>query len=157
VLGEFGQGSVEGQEAVVRQRCGGEVGVQILPSPAPAALDPALAARAPDQDPAHRLGGGGEEMSSVGEVRIPDQPQIRVVDQGGGVERLPRLLAGQLRRGQPAQLVVDQRQQLLRGVRVALLDSGKDPGDLAHVGQFIPRKPARLAWRAIEADRALQE
>ena len=42
-----------------------------------------------------------------------DQPQVRLVDQGRGLERLPRLLLGQLLRGQLAQLVVDQRQQLL--------------------------------------------
>ena len=35
------------------------------------------------------------------------------------------------------------------------LDSGQELGDFAHVGQFNPRKPARLAWRAIEAERAL--
>jgi hypothetical protein len=34
------------------------------------------------------------------------QPQVSLVDQGGGVERLARLLVRQLLRGQPAQLVV---------------------------------------------------
>ena len=60
------------------------------------------------------------------------QPQVRLVDQGRGLERLARLLLGQPLRGQLAQLVVDQRQQLLGGVRVALLDGGQDAGDLAH-------------------------
>ena len=52
--------------------------------------------------------------------------------QGRGLERLPRLLLGQLLRRQLAQLVVDQRQELLGGVRVALLDGGQDAGDITH-------------------------
>ena len=54
------------------------------------------------------------------------------MDQGRGLERLARLLLGQLLRRQLAQLVVDQRQELLGGVRVALLDRGQDAGDIAH-------------------------
>jgi hypothetical protein len=49
------------------------------------------------------------------------QAQVGLVDQGGGLERLPRLLAGQPVGRQPAQLVVDQGQQLLGGVWLALL------------------------------------
>src|SRR5262249_56471555 len=43
-----------------------------------------------------------------------------------------RLLLGQLLGRQLAQLVVDQRQQLLGGVRLALFDGGQDAGDFAH-------------------------
>jgi hypothetical protein len=46
------------------------------------------------------------------------------MDQGRGLERLPGLFVGQLLGSQAAQLVVDQRQELLGGVRVALLDGG---------------------------------
>src|SRR5262249_60019616 len=80
------------------------------------------------------------------------QPQIGLVDQGGRLQRLAGPLLGQLLGRQLPQLVVDQRQELFRGVRVAPLDGGQDLGDFAHVGQFTPRKPARLAWRAIEAE-----
>ena len=45
-----------------------------------------------------------------------DQPQIRLVDQGRGLERLAGLLLGQPLGGQLAQLVVDQRQELLGGL-----------------------------------------
>ena len=44
------------------------------------------------------------------------------MDEGGGLERLAGLLLGQLLRRQVAKLVVDQRQEPARGVRVALLD-----------------------------------
>src|SRR5262249_58467646 len=47
-------------------------------------------------------------------------------------ERLPRHLACQLPGGQPAQLGVDQRQELPGGVRVTLLDGGQDTRDIAH-------------------------
>jgi hypothetical protein len=54
------------------------------------------------------------------------------VNQGGGVERLARLLVGQARRGELAQLVVDQREELAGGVGVALLDEAQDVRDFAH-------------------------
>ena len=57
-----------------------------------------------------------------------DQPQVGLVDQGGGLERLAGLLLGQLLGRQLAQLVVDQRQELLGRLRVALLDGREDAG-----------------------------
>src|SRR5262249_11991794 len=69
------------------------------------------------------------------------------------LERLAGLLFGQLLRGQLAQLVVDQRQELLRGRRIAALDGRQDAGDIAHVGQCTPRQLTRLAWWASGAER----
>ena len=46
-------------------------------------------------------------------------------------------------RRQPAQLVVDQRQQLLGGVGVALLDRAQNAGDLVH-----EVKDSRRQWAA---------
>ena len=60
------------------------------------------------------------------------QPQIGFVDQGRRLERLPRLLPGELLRRQLAQLVVDQRQQLLGGGRVALFNGRQDQGYIIH-------------------------
>src|SRR5438128_8669836 len=62
-----------------------------------------------------------------------DQAQVRFVDQCRGVERLPWLFMGQFRRSETAQLIVDERQQLRSGVRVALLDGGQDAVDFAHL------------------------
>ena len=53
-----------------------------------------------------------------------DQPEIGLVHQGRGLQRLPRLLLGQFLRGQLPQFVVDQRQKLLGGSRIALFDLG---------------------------------
>ena len=44
------------------------------------------------------------------------QPQVSLVDQGRGLEGLAGLLLGQLLRGQLAELVVDQREELLGGL-----------------------------------------
>ena len=78
-----------------------------------------------------------------GPVRI-HQPQVRLVDQGRRLERLAGLLLGQLLRGQPAQLVVDQRQELLGGLRVALLDGGQDARDFGHGPNANASKPPLL-------------
>ena len=61
-----------------------------------------------------------------------DQPDVRLVDEGGRLEGLPGLLVGQPRGGQLPQLVVDEREQVGRGLRVAGLDGGQDLGDVGH-------------------------
>jgi hypothetical protein len=61
-----------------------------------------------------------------------DQPQVSLMDQRGSLERLARFLAGQPVCGELSQLVVDERQELLRGLGVALLDGAQDAGDVAH-------------------------
>jgi hypothetical protein len=54
------------------------------------------------------------------------------MDQGGGLQGLPRWFLGHLVRRQLTQLVIDQRQQLLGGQSIALLDGRKNACDLAH-------------------------
>ena len=57
-----------------------------------------LAAGVLDEDAAHGLGRGGEEVAAAVPVlrRVAaDQPEVRLVDQGRGLERLPGLLLGQ--------------------------------------------------------------
>ena len=54
----------------------------------------------------------------LGLVNI-DQPEIRLVHQGRGLKRLTRILMDELRRGQFSQLLIDQRQELVGGTRVA--------------------------------------
>src|SRR5262249_398824 len=69
-------------------------------------------------------------------------------DQGCCREGLPRLLLGWTLGRQVAQLVVDQRQELLRSGRVAVLDRRKDARDLAPEVIHNPRQgngPA--SWR----------
>jgi hypothetical protein len=67
-----------------------------------------------------------------------DQPQVGLVDQGGGPERLARILVGQARRGNLPQFVVDERKQLCGGLWVAGLDRCQDLRDIGHTGEFMP-------------------
>ena len=72
-----------------------------------------------------------------------DQPEVRLVDQGRGFQRLPRLLVGHFLRRQFAQFVVDQRQELAGSASVSVLDRGKDAGDVGHRGvQFAFPDPS---------------
>jgi hypothetical protein len=65
-------------------------------------------------------------LSLLLSVRPRHQPQIRLVYQRRRLERLPRLLLRELLPREPAQLVIDQRQQLLGGLRIALLNGRQD-------------------------------
>jgi hypothetical protein len=64
-----------------------------------------------DQDATHGLGSRSEEMSAIlpSGVPLPYEPQIRLVDQGGRLERLPGPLLRHPQSDQLAQLLVDQR------------------------------------------------
>src|SRR5205807_5538587 len=87
-----------------------------------------------DQNPPHGLGGGGEEVAPAVPVLGPvnvHQAEIGFVNQGGSLKGLPWVLLGQLPPCQFAQLMVDKRQELLGGVRIALLDGGQDASDFA--------------------------
>jgi hypothetical protein len=97
-------------------------------------LESAPAAGILHEDLPHGLGGGEEVAAAVPVLRLPGvhQPQVCLMHQGGGLERLPRLLLGQPLRRQLPQLVVDQRQELPGGVRVTLFDCGQDVGHLHH-------------------------
>ena len=100
-----------------------------------------LAAGAFDEDAPHGLGRGGEEVAAAVPVLGPvptDQPQVGLVDQGRGLEGLAGLLLGQPRRGELAQLVVDERQQLGGGVRVAGR-GGVENAVTSAMGASIPR------------------
>jgi hypothetical protein len=50
---------------------------------------------------------------------------MRFMDLGCCLNRLHRLLLGKFLNRQPAQLDIHQRQELLRGERVTLLDAGQ--------------------------------
>ena len=61
-----------------------------------------------------------------------DQPQVGLVHQGRGVERLAGRFAGQPTARPAAQLVIDQRQELAGGLRLAPPQGVEDGGDVAH-------------------------
>ena len=63
-----------------------------------------------DKDPTHGLGGSGEEVPPTVELLVADQPQVRLVDEGGGDEGVAGGFGGHARGGQLPQLVVHERQ-----------------------------------------------
>ena len=102
----------------------GVAGAELLQ--AAAVLLGQLAACAIDEDAAHGLGRGGEKVRAVGPRGLPvaAQPQPRFVDEGRGLQGLAGRFAGHARGGEPAQLIINERQQLVRSRRIALAHRG---------------------------------
>jgi hypothetical protein len=99
-------------------------------SPFAAALDPMLAAGVLDEDAAHGLGGGREEVAAVVSEDLlvgADQAQIGLIHQVGRGERLPVGFVGQ-----PTEFVVNDRQELGGGVGVAGLRRIEETGNRRH-------------------------
>jgi hypothetical protein len=71
---------------------------------------------------------------------------------------LAGLLLGQLLGRQLAQLVVDQRQQLLGGLGVALFDGGQDAGNIGHRRHRNVWAGGEISWVGLTwgADRSVQ-
>ena len=93
----------------------------------------AFAAGLVNEDAAHGLGGGGEEMSAIGKLRIiiSNQAQPSFMNELRG--RLQGLVGRFIRhacRRQLAQLAINQRQQFIGGLGVAVFDGLKDECDV---------------------------
>src|SRR5262249_57433271 len=110
-----------------------------------------LLPRTIDEDAAHRLRRGGEEvpravpalLSTRGRLPAPSEPHIRLMNQRRRLERLPRLLLSEFMSRQPAQLVIDQRQELLGGRGVALLDGRQDAAGFSCWQHDVENLPSR--------------
>ncbi len=72
-------------------------------------------ARVLDQNLAHEIGGHAEEMSPVLpiDLGLVDEPHIGFVDQRGRLQGMARPFPAQMMIGQPAQLSIDERQQVI--------------------------------------------
>ena len=73
-----------------------------------------------DQHLPHHTGHEGEKVSAVDEqgLSILEHFDERFVDQGRGLESMPRLLAPHERPGDSVQLAIDQRHQLIQSSMV---------------------------------------
>src|SRR5439155_12882471 len=89
-----------------------------------------------DEDAAHDPRGDGEEMGAVAPVVLPDagKPQVRLVCELGGLERVPRSLVAQVRARDAPQLAVDHRHQLVERPRVAVAEALEEDRDLVRRG-----------------------
>ena len=119
---------------------GGEVHLfKIDPFVSAAVTQGAFAASPVNEDAAHRLSRCRKEVSAPSElwVVVANQPQPGFVDKGCGLQRVARRLIRHLGGCEPAQLLIDQRQQFIGGLGVAALDSLNYPGDIAHAVKAI--------------------
>ena len=107
---------VEGEQIAARRFDPGQALGQLDPLRLPSVFETGLVAGLFDEDLAHRLRGRAEEMAPAfpAGILVPHQPEIRLVDQGRRLEGLAGAQPGRQRRGQPAQLVVENRQQFRR-------------------------------------------
>ena len=65
-------------------------------------------------------------------VAPPDQPEVRLMNQGGGLEGVVGRLAGHARGGELPQLVVDEREQVGGGLAVAGRGGVQEAGHVGH-------------------------
>src|SRR5262249_21954470 len=73
---------------------------------------------------------------------VPDEPAVGLVDERGRLEGVARLLVGEAACGQPAQLVVHEREQVGGGLTVPGRGGIEQLGDRRHVGPvFRAREP----------------
>src|SRR5262245_54630660 len=144
--GEPGQGLVEGEDLLGRRADRDVLVVELDPLPVPAVPEAALAAGTLDEDAAHGLGGGGEELAAAGPAGprrpgLAGEPQVGLVDQGGRLEGVARALAGQAVGGQPPQFVVDEREEVGGGLAVPGRGGIEQLGQVRHA-VVIPRPAA---------------
>ena len=86
-------------------------------------------ARVVDGDLAHRAGHGCVEVGAIGVVEAGAfKLQIRLVDQGPGIERVSALVARELGPGDADHVLIDQGEQALAPCRFGGI--GKRGGDL---------------------------
>ena len=80
-----------------------------------------------------------DELRAVPPVHLPlvDQPKVRLVDERGRLERVIVPLAKQIRGGEPAQLVVHERQYLIARALVAVAPVEQQPRNAARRGAVL--------------------
>lgn len=90
--------------------------------------------RSIDENAAHGFRGGAEEVGAIlpGGLTVASESEPGFVDEGGGLERLPWGLTGELLGCQHTEFVVDQWQEPLYGLRVVALERGQHFGHFTH-------------------------
>ena len=95
------------------------------------------------QDAMHGGSGHREEMSETIPVTcraVADQPQIGLVNESRGLERLAGLLASELLGGQLTQLVINHRQEETGSCRHTLLHRRKDARNVVNGLEPVPER-----------------
>jgi hypothetical protein len=115
-----------------------------------------------DEQAAHDARRNPEEVGATltPDPVLPDEFEIRLVDERRRLERLRTMLPAQVVRSQPSQLVVDQRKQLVEGVTAAgapFVKEARDrQGGLWHQSHHQDATPRRLRLTG-KSDRIVRE
>ena len=102
-----------------------------------------------DEYPPHQARSHAKEMGPVAPVDMPliDQSEVGFVDEGGWLQRMAGYLAPQLRACDTSQMVVDNRDELVKRVSFAIADREEKVRDSGRV-RFAIRHPGRRENRA---------
>ena len=94
---------------------------------------PAARASVVHEQSAHRLGGYGEEVSAVlpGDPLLVHELQVRLVDDGRGLQGMAGTFLGEMTFRQSVQLVVHQGDELVESLLVPLVPGQQETGHLA--------------------------
>jgi hypothetical protein len=124
---------VEGEDVEALRLAGDEGLVQREPGPPAGALGGVPATGVVDKDLAHRLGGGGEEVSAVGDVGesiAVEEPEDGLVDERAGLEGVAGSFVAHEADGDAAELGVDGADESLLGVLAAGAHLGEKGGQI---------------------------
>src|SRR5262249_42165723 len=98
-----------------------------------------------DQDAAHGLGRRRDKVPGtvpMGVGLAPHEPEVSLVDQGGRLQGLAGPLGRQPSSRELAQLVVDEGEQVSRGLFVSSAGGVQQASYVGHVGRAYPQPPA---------------
>ena len=104
-----------------------------------AAFRGAVPPRVIDEDAAHHLCRDPVEVRTAPPVDVPlfDEAQVGLVHQRSRLQRVPAALEAKPAGGDPAQFGVDERQQAIEGMPIALTPAVEQRGDLVWRGHDV--------------------
>ena len=90
--------------------------------------------RAVDEDASHAGRGDGEEVGAVlpADAGLVDEPEVGLVDEGGGLEGVAAAFLAHVGVGELSELVVDEGEEVAGGGAVAVADADEQ------AGEFLP-------------------
>jgi hypothetical protein len=111
-----------------------------------------------DEYPPHQARSHAKEVGPVAPVDLPliDQSEVGFVYESGWLQRMAGYLASQRRACDPSQMVVDDRDELVKGVSFAIADREEKVRDFGGV-RFAFRHPGSVriehGWAAAQGNR----
>ncbi len=136
--GQSRQGVIDSQQFLGRDGHGDAGFVQLIADQVGAVFEPLFSPGDIDENLLHCAGGGLEEMPAIGELltAVSRDLQPGLMHESRGLQSLSGFFIGHPDNGEFAQFLIDQREQLVGSLGVALLNTIKDAGDVRHIGNL---------------------